>query len=120
MLEVGGATTVSGKPPYSASLASKITHIFVEKALEQDVQALQSVGVQCLSPDYIPELILQVRKHDYFLKFFFRYMYGEDHFKDDRVNCVLLGINTYTKLLLATVFSALLENLMRWLICINS
>lgn len=92
MLEVGGATTVGGKPPYSASLASKITHIFVEKALEQDVQALQSVGVQCLSPDYIPELILQVRKHDYFLKFFFRYMYGEDHFKDDRVNRVLLGI----------------------------
>ncbi|XP_027047528.1 SMC5-SMC6 complex localization factor protein 1-like [Pocillopora damicornis] len=59
LLEVGGATTVGGKPPYSASLASKITHIFVEKALEQDVQALQSVGVQCLSPDYIPELILQ-------------------------------------------------------------
>ena len=63
MLEVGGAAIVScGKPPFSASLASKITHIFVEKALEQDIQALQSVGVQCLSPDYIPEFILQVRK----------------------------------------------------------
>ena len=91
----------------------------MEKALEQDVQALQSVGVQCLSPDYIPELILQVRKHDYFLKFFFRYMYGEDHFKDDRVNRVLPGIYRQ-KLLLVTVFRALLENLMRWSICINS
>jgi len=52
---------VSGKPPYSACLASKLTHVFVEKALEKDVQALQSVGVKCLSPDYIPEFILQVR-----------------------------------------------------------
>lgn len=61
LLEVGHATLVSGKPPYSACLASKLTHVFVEKALEKDVQALQSVGVKCLSPDYIPEFILQVR-----------------------------------------------------------
>ena len=61
---MGHATLVSGKPPYSACLASKLTHVFVEKALENDVQALQSVGVECLSPDYIPEFILQVR-HKY-------------------------------------------------------
>lgn len=58
---MGHAELVSGKPPYSACLASKLTHVFVEKALEKDVQALQSVGVKCLSPDYIPEFILQVR-----------------------------------------------------------
>ena len=61
LLEVGRAALVSGKPPYSACLASKLTHVFVENALEKDVQALQSVGVKCLSPDYIPEFILQVR-----------------------------------------------------------
>lgn len=61
LLEVGCAALVSGKPPYSACLASKLTHVFVEKACEKDVQALQSAGVHCLSPDYIPEFILQVR-----------------------------------------------------------
>lgn len=60
LLEVGCAALVSGKPPYPACLASKLTHVFVEKALENDVQALQSAGVKCLSPDYIPEFILQV------------------------------------------------------------
>lgn len=58
---MGHATLVSGKPPYPAFLASKLTHVFVEKALEKDVQALQSAGITCLSPDYIPEYILQVR-----------------------------------------------------------
>lgn len=58
---MGHATLVSGKSPYPAFLTSKLTHVFVEKALEKDVQALQSAGVTCLSPDYIPEYILQVR-----------------------------------------------------------
>lgn len=60
LLEVGCAALVSGKPPYSASLVSKLTHVFVEKELEKDVQALQRAGVKCLSPDYIPEFLLQV------------------------------------------------------------
>ena len=60
LLEVGSAVLVSGKPPYPSNLASKLTHVFVDKALEDDVQALQTAGVQCLSPDYIPEFILQV------------------------------------------------------------
>lgn len=60
LLEVGCAAIVTGKPPYKSTLASKLTHIFVEKALEDDIQALQAAGVQCLSPDYIPEFILQV------------------------------------------------------------
>lgn len=51
---------VSGKPPYPSNLASKLTHVFVEKALEDDVKILQNAAVLCLSPDYIPEFILQV------------------------------------------------------------
>ena len=61
---------VSGKPPYSCSLASKLTHVFVEKALEDDVQALQNAGVHCLSPDYIPEFILQVSSTVYNVQVF--------------------------------------------------
>lgn len=60
LLEVGSAVLVSGKPPYPSSLASKLTHVFVEKALEDDIKPLQTTGVHCLSPDYIPEFILQV------------------------------------------------------------
>ena len=60
LLEVGGAVMVSAKPPYPSNLASKLTHVFVEKALEDDVKILQNAGVLCLSPDYIPEFILQV------------------------------------------------------------
>lgn len=51
---------VSGKPPYPSNLATKLTHVFVEKVLEDDVKVLQNAGVLCLSPDYIPEFILQV------------------------------------------------------------
>lgn len=51
---------VSGKPPYPSNLATKLTHVFVEKILEDDVKVLQNAGVLCLSPDYIPEFILQV------------------------------------------------------------
>ena len=60
LLEAGGAILVSGKMPYSASLAAKLTHVFVEKALENDVKTLKDAGVPCLTPDYIPEVILQV------------------------------------------------------------
>ena len=60
LLEVGGATLVNGKPPYSASLADKLTHVYVESTSVKDVQPLKESGVPCLSTDYIPEFILQV------------------------------------------------------------
>ena len=60
LLEVGGATLVNGKPPYSASLADKLTHIYVESTSVKDVQSLKESGIPCLSTDYIPEFILQV------------------------------------------------------------
>ena len=51
---------VNRKEPYPVSLANKLTHVFVEKALEHDIQALKDAGVPCLSPDYISEFILRV------------------------------------------------------------
>ena len=60
LLEVGCAVVVNCKPPYQSSLASKLTHVFVETGLENEVKYLQLAGVNCLSPDYIPEFILQV------------------------------------------------------------
>lgn len=59
LLEVGCAVIVNGKSPYQSSLASKLTHVFVETALHNEIKALQLAGVQCLSPDYIPEFLLQ-------------------------------------------------------------
>ena len=62
LLEVGCAVIVNGKSPYQSSLASKLTHVFVETALHNEIKALQLAGVQCLSPDYIPEFLLQVKQ----------------------------------------------------------
>jgi len=59
LLEVGCAAVVNCKPPYQSSLASKLTHAFVDTGLENDVKCLHLAGVHCLSPDYIPEFILQ-------------------------------------------------------------
>lgn len=60
LLEIGGAKLVNGKPPYSAGLAEKLTHAFVENDSMGAVQVLKECGIPCLSTDYIPECILQV------------------------------------------------------------
>ena len=59
LLEVGQACVLNLKPPFTASL-QKATHVFVEKALEKEVKCFADAGIPCLSPDYIPEYILQV------------------------------------------------------------
>ncbi|XP_001633927.2 uncharacterized protein LOC5513685 isoform X2 [Nematostella vectensis] len=61
LLAAGQARILNGKPgdTYMPKLAKKLTHVFVEKSLECDVEGLAKAGVPCLSPDYIPEYILR-------------------------------------------------------------
>lgn len=60
LLDAGQATVLNAKPPFQANLIQKVTHVFVEKAMEKDIQCFLAAGIPCLSPDYIPEYILQV------------------------------------------------------------
>ena len=45
--------------------AEGVTHVFVEADLKHDVVSLEENGVPCLSPDYIPEYIIQVPYEDW-------------------------------------------------------
>ena len=62
LLEAGGASVVSGKPPYDIAslIAGKLTHVFTERNLEPVIAGLRKAGLPCLSPDFIPEYILRV------------------------------------------------------------
>jgi len=50
------------KPPFNNSHLQKTTHVFVEKSLEKEAKCFADAGLPCLSPDYIPEYILQVNE----------------------------------------------------------
>ncbi|XP_031568716.1 SMC5-SMC6 complex localization factor protein 1-like [Actinia tenebrosa] len=59
LLDAGQATVLNARPPFQANLVEKVTHVFAEKAMEKVVQCFLDAGIPCLSPDYIPEYILQ-------------------------------------------------------------
>ena len=61
LLEAGGATIVSSRPPFCD--VHSATHAFInmkgQSLLLVDIAKLKSAGVLCLTPDYIGEYLVQ-------------------------------------------------------------
>ncbi|XP_071479433.1 SMC5-SMC6 complex localization factor protein 1-like [Diadema antillarum] len=62
ILLAGGAQSVLPRLPatHVASLASRLTHVFADRSLKDDVKVLKEEGVPCLAPEFIGEHLFQV------------------------------------------------------------